>query len=420
MIPLTKENVSDLSMLAREFGFSDLRCQIADFLAIDISDRVVALEEQALRQSQMVGILEHELLRRLQMIMEEKLSRLENAIEEVGVRIDAIHLEFSHQIEENARGLEQSRQQTQTACMLLEDQATEFQVHSALLAESQQELKARTEQLDRSKGDNDQLLRELNALRQAMRDHDQLANDVDVLKRSMPSHDQLAQEVDALKRSFSTQDNLFRDVASLRESVSKHNQLLRGVDDLRRSLSSPEGFHPPPPSLGAACPFEDSEPLSGIISRLCARCGGKNIHDAGLVSAIESGHVLWAARHVLDLYSGAHFRSLNRPDQWVGVDFKDTRVLVTHYSLCSASKATKPSHPRSWVLEASVGGTTWVELDRRNDNDDLIEGAVVRTFRVRECKEPVRMVRIRQTAAAANKTHCLEIAALELFGSLIE
>jgi hypothetical protein len=71
------------------------------------------------------------------------------------------------------------------------------------------------------------------------------------------------------------------------------------------------------------------------------------------------------------------------------------------------------------VVEGSDDGATWTEIDGRENNSDLNDDLVVKTFTVAQSGR-FRMIRLRQTGP----NHCgddyLVLSAFEVFGAVAE
>jgi hypothetical protein len=161
--------------------------------------------------------------------------------------------------------------------------------------------------------------------------------------------------------------------------------------------------------------FHAQSPLSGIIAYM-TRKHERNLHDCGVVRVTASSHGGGSREALLDLHMQNHFWTDNSPDQWICWDFKSARLFPTHYSLRAESGGE--SHPRHWVLEGSLDGSTWTELDRRADSQITRELMVV-NFTVSTPAE-VRMIQFRQTGVNGNNNHYLSLTAVEFFGNLRE
>jgi hypothetical protein len=164
-----------------------------------------------------------------------------------------------------------------------------------------------------------------------------------------------------------------------------------------------------------AIPFEVDTPLQGIIGYLTKKCGG-NVHEKGVVAITASSHNgNFQAYHLADLASDRFFNSMREPDQWFCYDFKDRRTALTHYSV--RTYHSMDYNPRSWVVETSIDGENWTEVDRKVNCNDLHAVLAVRTFPLANQTEG-RMVRFRQTDANYAQLQCLCLTAFEVFGTL--
>jgi hypothetical protein len=94
-------------------------------------------------------------------------------------------------------------------------------------------------------------------------------------------------------------------------------------------------------------------------------------------------------------------------------------VNLTHYSIRSSYDG-RVSHEnlKSWAIEGSLDGNTWIELDRKEPNDQLNDENLVRTFALAHHKE-VQIVRLRQTGKNHGGYDTLLLSAFEVFGSLM-
>jgi hypothetical protein len=147
------------------------------------------------------------------------------------------------------------------------------------------------------------------------------------------------------------------------------------------------------------------------------RCLG-NVHDKGVVAITSSSHTApHVAAHLADLDLDTVFNSERSPYQWFCYDFKDQRVVLTHYSIRTYPYAKY--NPRSWVVESSIDGDKWTELDRKVNCEELRATRADRVFPVSSQAE-CRMVRFRQTGPTHAKDHFLCLTAFEVFGTLRE
>jgi hypothetical protein len=162
--------------------------------------------------------------------------------------------------------------------------------------------------------------------------------------------------------------------------------------------------------------LKEDKPLDGIISYLTRKYGG-NVHEKGIVtitskSVVECDHPPHVS-DLADLHSNSHFTSRNEPGQWVCWDFHELRVRPTHYTIYGPNL-------RSWMLESSLDGETWIEFDRKTDTDDLeFDSDRLASFACSKWTE-CRFIRLTQTDKNHDRNDYLMIEGFEFFGTLIE
>jgi hypothetical protein len=189
-----------------------------------------------------------------------------------------------------------------------------------------------------------------------------------------------------------------------------------------RPVSTPGAV--PPVSLAkllkeTPCPLPSANSLDGIISYLTRKHGG-NVHDSAIVTltskSVLSDDARYAVRNLADLASQAGFYSKDEPNQWVCWDFHEMRVRPTHYTIKSARL-------KSWVIESSLDGVNWAEMDRKTNTTDLksprLGSNAVASFALSNPTE-FRFIRLTQTGKSHNATDGLVFLAFEVFGTLLE
>jgi hypothetical protein len=176
--------------------------------------------------------------------------------------------------------------------------------------------------------------------------------------------------------------------------------------------------------------MQTPESLEGIISYLTKKHGG-NVHEKGIVT-ITSKSVRddpeYAPKNVAVLTSDSWFQSKNEPGQWVCWDFREMRVRPTHYTIRALLL-------KSWVVEGSLDGKSWTEIDRQTNNQDFDYAGETCTddcagsasctddwetasFAVSNPSE-CRFIRLTQTGKRYYDDHLL-LNAVEFFGTLSE
>ena len=168
--------------------------------------------------------------------------------------------------------------------------------------------------------------------------------------------------------------------------------------------------------------------LDGVISHLTRECGG-NVHDKGIVNVTASSVYNNSRYHHPKNAAGSgtewDYTSSNEEDTWICYDFKERRVLPTSYSVRSNDDGPGRAHLKSWVIEVSNDGSSWTEIDRRDNNDELNAQYVIANFTISKVpSESFRFFRLRQTGKNHSDDHYsryyVYITALEIFGTLFE
>jgi hypothetical protein len=166
-----------------------------------------------------------------------------------------------------------------------------------------------------------------------------------------------------------------------------------------------------------------ASPNQGIIDHLTKRYGA-NVAIAGRVlitaSSTYSDAAFSAPKNVADLNFDSAFATSDAPDSWICWDFKEKRVVLTDYSIASASKGmVQHFNLRRWVVEGSVDKARWILLDKQDENNELTAKPVTRTYPIKST-EQLQFVRLRQTGKNHNGADNLAISFFEIFGSLLE
>jgi hypothetical protein len=169
-------------------------------------------------------------------------------------------------------------------------------------------------------------------------------------------------------------------------------------------------------------PIRRGEPLNGILSHLWRKHGG-NIREKGIVtltsSSIYGDDPQYSPTNLAAVSSRLIFSSKNEPGQWLQWDFHEMHVIPTQYSIQAHGSTRNGSHLRSWVLERSIDGLTWTELDRRTHSDDFNGPNSVHAFSIPKSIE-CRFIRLRQTGKNHEGNDMLAFCHFEIFGFLVD
>jgi hypothetical protein len=161
--------------------------------------------------------------------------------------------------------------------------------------------------------------------------------------------------------------------------------------------------------------MREAKSLDGIISYLTRKHVG-NVHAKGIVTitskSVSTDDPRYGPKNVAHLNSDSVFWSKDEPGQWLCWDFREMRVRPTHYTAWAAWL-------KSWVIEGSMDGENWAEIDRQIDNQDFKDGWHTASFTVSN-PEQCRFIRLSQTGHDHYGDSSLALRAVEFFGTLSE
>jgi hypothetical protein len=196
-----------------------------------------------------------------------------------------------------------------------------------------------------------------------------------------------------------------------------------------------------PPSVKKGGKFEVPD---GIIAHLTRECRG-NVHDRHVVdvtcgsfeketlganphSGARDNDPNYAAKNAADLETDSRFSSAWRNscegiphtrNNWICYDFKERRIVPTHYAIRTNANGPGLWHLKSWLVETSADGENWREVAREENNRQLNGIWFTGTFPIAgggEC----RFIRLVNIGRNHYGTDCLFFSAWEIFGTLFE
>jgi hypothetical protein len=157
-------------------------------------------------------------------------------------------------------------------------------------------------------------------------------------------------------------------------------------------------------------PMKEAKSRDGIIAYLTKKHGG-NVHENGIVT-ITSSSVIddsdMAPKNVADLMVRSYFHSKFEPDQWIRWDFREIRVRPTHDTI-------RASYLKSWIVEGSLDGESWTEIDRQGQyRDDRTASFAI--------SNPMngRFIRLTQASQEGITSDYVALCAVEFFGALLK
>jgi hypothetical protein len=235
-------------------------------------------------------------------------------------------------------------------------------------------------------------------------------------RRDFPScmSDSLFSRLDQIKcevANFSSSNCEELDHTIAREVSKLESRLERDLSDLKSSCNQVRGEIHELAIIPRVFPLRTEDPLNGIIYELTREHGG-SICDKGIVR-MESETVFDGdVENLLDLWSDSEYCSKDEPGRWVLWEFQESFIRPTHYTI----RSSRDKYLKSWLVEGSMDGKKWTELDQRKNDTHLKGNFAVQTFDV---KSPVecRFVRLTQTGKNHSESNCLSFCALEIFGT---
>jgi hypothetical protein len=147
----------------------------------------------------------------------------------------------------------------------------------------------------------------------------------------------------------------------------------------------------------------------GALAQIAAAPGARVTSSGPPVDPLfPPGNVLSGSR-------ASFFRSEDAPNQWVQFELPAKAVRPLSYEIRSADLPPGSVHPRSWVIEGSAEGRNWVEIDRRDDTDELNGSYRIERFTV-NCADAFHVIRFRQVNVNHFGNHTFAFAGFEVFG----
>jgi hypothetical protein len=165
--------------------------------------------------------------------------------------------------------------------------------------------------------------------------------------------------------------------------------------------------------------MNSASPLDGVFSHLSRKLG-ENLHEKGIMTitsrSVYANDPQHSPKNLAAPILGCFFCPLTAIE-WVQWDFHELRVAPTHYSIQTHNSPVGSAHLKSWVIEGSINGSSWIELHRRTNSHDLNGPAVIRSFSISKMID-CRFIRLRQTGSNHRNDNNLVFSCLELFGIL--
>jgi hypothetical protein len=174
-----------------------------------------------------------------------------------------------------------------------------------------------------------------------------------------------------------------------------------------------------PSSSETNIPFTSEKPLRGIVAHLSQLCGGhvvdRNIVVITSTPPYQANQVL-SSSHLADLDTADKwFSSEDVENAWFCFDFKELRIIPTHYTIQSWEGGA--GELLSWKVEGSEDGTEWTLLDRHSNSRALCGRGQIASFEIKNSLV-LRMIRLTQTGKSNDGDNQLCCSAFEVFGTI--
>jgi len=371
---INSSNISELTLLCDEFGFQALKEKLTEFsskcvfIDSDLRIMIQTLEDQLLQVQRQLCALSH---RRPDPICADSSSTAE-----VAKRLSKLESEFARFCQRDFSRLEKQNQE-----ILKANKALTEKVHSLELE----------------------------------------------LSKSQQKSEELNSSIAILDGQF---NHARQELVTAREQNRQLFELYRGLHELKGGdAQKPQGFGSLPVEVAHSLRDLSLRPvffqvtragaLDGIISYLTKLHGG-NVHDRKAVAVTASSQGSGDPKFVTDFGSWRTFSTANDQNAWICYDFGRARVRPTHYVIRGAPAGKDGNQNlRTWVVEGSANGESWIELDSRRDNSELMEPNAAAIFQMAKTDE-ARLVRLRQTGKNHFGDHHLALCGFDLYGVLHE
>jgi hypothetical protein len=456
-VPVTKENSGSISLLAKEFWLEDLLAECSALQVDSAAELIAALPERITELEHQISSQAPTVVPDLKESVTNHDRQLENLLSAIDAKPAILRTEIDHMrqfaelLETELEGMKskcEKQNETLVAQITslerkMSDSLSPMTSHLSVCEQNLEQMKSRCEK------QNETLVAQITSVERKMSDSlSPITSHLPVCERSLEqlkakcASETLATRIGDIERTVSLLDGEFE--RKITESLSPVTGRLSicetSLERLKSTAPAPVQLlqtevNPAKPQLSRVrpsafliaveFPLKAANSLDGIISYLTRKHGG-NFQDKRIVTVTSKSVVndpKYALRNVVDLTSNWPFFSKNELGQWVCPDFHKLRVRPTHYTIKSRSL-------KSWVVESSLDGEAWTEIDRKTDNTDFRAGEWNGTasFRIAESAE-CRFIRLTQTgkrhnylvsgmASAGHGEDILAIYSLEVFGTM--
>ena len=113
------------------------------------------------------------------------------------------------------------------------------------------------------------------------------------------------------------------------------------------------------------------------------------------------------------------FESQPERYNWICYNFKKNRVIPTSYQIKSYPFQKNWHHPKSWVIQGSIDGNNWTDIDHKNNCTVLNEKSVSHIFPIKNDNSlEFHYIRMKLTDTNWCNNNFLSLGSLEIYGQL--
>lgn len=114
------------------------------------------------------------------------------------------------------------------------------------------------------------------------------------------------------------------------------------------------------------------------------------------------------------------FGTQNEPNSWICFDFKDKRIIPTHYQIKSSNAPPSYRQPKSWIIEGLNDNCEWENISSVKDCSDLNGDCFTHIFPVTSPNQKkYSCIRMTQIGENWGNSYHLYINCFELYGKLL-
>jgi hypothetical protein len=257
-----------------------------------------------------------------------------------------------------------------------------------------------------------------------------------LLKQESEAVREMQNQIEGIMIRLTQSEELFQHVVSNVAALRDASPRIQNDIAILKEVLSPTPVPKPPAPPTQAKQFPPTmikggkyDVPDGIIAHLARQCGG-SVHKRKAVEVTSSRpyNQSCSAKNIADLESDSRFHSAYRKKEediphtsnnWVCYDFKERRIVPTHYAIRTNVSGPAGIHLKSWRVETSIDGDEWRQIDHKENNELLKGSMLTETFPV-TWPGKSRFIRLVNIGRNHNGDDCLCICAWEIFGTLIE